>query len=117
MTSQGHPSVIFRRALERGNLPLAEATARELRQISLADALELTILIARKTPQRRSRAAARWIRRYLQASPDATLEEIALAVGCLASLNTSHHEAAAATLRAMSEQAARPDHRRRVRSA
>jgi len=29
-TSQGHPRTIFRRALERGNLVLAEVTAREI---------------------------------------------------------------------------------------
>jgi hypothetical protein len=46
--------VIFRRAIERRNPPLAEATARELGGLTLVDALELTILIARKTPQRHS---------------------------------------------------------------
>lgn len=47
-TSLGRPYSIFRRALERGNLLVAEATAREPPPLSLADALELTILIARK---------------------------------------------------------------------
>jgi hypothetical protein len=104
VTSQGHPAAIFRRALERENLPMAEATARELREVTLEDALELTILIARKTPHRHSRAAARWIRRYLQERPDATLEDVALAAGCLAALDTAHHEGAATTLRAMAAQ-------------
>jgi hypothetical protein len=48
---QGHSLSIFRRAIERGNLTVAEATARELLRISLTDALELTILIARKDPR------------------------------------------------------------------
>jgi hypothetical protein len=45
-TSQGRPRTVFARALQHGNLIVAEATARELGRISLAEALELTILIA-----------------------------------------------------------------------
>jgi hypothetical protein len=39
---------IFRRALERGDPMGAEATTKELPRLGLADALELTLLIARK---------------------------------------------------------------------
>jgi hypothetical protein len=39
---------------------------RELPQVSLVDALDLTILIARKEPQRHPRVAARWLMRYLE---------------------------------------------------
>jgi hypothetical protein len=67
-TSQGHSLSIFRRAIERGNLTIAEATARELLRISLTDALELTILIARKDPRRHPRVAAHWLLRYLESS-------------------------------------------------
>ena len=43
------PSVdFFRRALERGNLLVAEAMATELSPLDLTDALEPTILVARK---------------------------------------------------------------------
>jgi hypothetical protein len=42
----GHPYTIFKRALERGNLMGAEATAKELPRLGLADALELTLLMA-----------------------------------------------------------------------
>ena len=41
----------------------AEATAKELPRLGLADALELTILIARKEPRRHPRVAARWLLR------------------------------------------------------
>ena len=58
-TSQGHPRTIFRRALERGNLLVAEATAREIGQVSLVEALELTALIAEKEPSRHGRFAVR----------------------------------------------------------
>jgi hypothetical protein len=57
-TSQGYPYTIFRRALEPGNLIGAEATAKELPRLGLADALELTLLIARKEPRRHPRVAA-----------------------------------------------------------
>jgi hypothetical protein len=49
-TSQGHPRTIFRRALEHDNLVLAEVTAREIGRVTIADALELTALVARKEP-------------------------------------------------------------------
>jgi hypothetical protein len=39
VTAQGHPRVIFKRAIERGNVVIAEATARELGRISLEEAL------------------------------------------------------------------------------
>jgi len=53
---------IFRRALEHGNLPVAEATAKELPPLNLTDALDLTILTARKDRRRHGRAA-RWLLR------------------------------------------------------
>ena len=46
MTSQGHSRTVFRRALEPGNLLIAEATVREIRHVDLWEALELTALIA-----------------------------------------------------------------------
>jgi hypothetical protein len=52
--------VIFGRAIERGNLVIAETTAREIGNISLVEALELTALIARKDPRRHGRAATHW---------------------------------------------------------
>jgi len=42
---------------------------RELGRISLAEALELTILIARKDPPRYPRVAARWLQRLLEEHP------------------------------------------------
>ena len=38
MTAQGNPRVVFRRALERGNLLVAETTAREVGVIDLPEA-------------------------------------------------------------------------------
>jgi len=77
-TSQGHPRTVFRRALEHGNLLVAETTAREIGRLSLAEALELTMLIARKDPRRHPRVAARWLLRYLEECDEATIEEAAM---------------------------------------
>jgi hypothetical protein len=65
MTAQGHPRAIFRRAIERGNLVVAEATARELGRISLDEALRLLFLYAEKEPIKFERAALRWLARYV----------------------------------------------------
>jgi hypothetical protein len=56
-------------------LLVAEATAREIGRVSLAEALELTLLIAKKEPHRHPRVAARWLLRYLEEQPAATIEE------------------------------------------
>ena len=42
---------------------MAEGLARELGRLSLAEALELTILIAKKEPHRFSRVGVRWLER------------------------------------------------------
>jgi hypothetical protein len=60
-----------------------EMTAKELPRLGLADALELTLLIARKDPRRHPRVAARCLRRYLEAHPQVTIAEAAMAAGCL----------------------------------
>jgi hypothetical protein len=114
LTSQGHAYTIFRRALERGNLMGAEATAKELPQLGLADALELTLLIARKEPRRHPRVAARWLLRYLEEDDEATIDELVLAASCLAALTGNRYLEAAQALRDMTEKATR---RRRDRAA
>ena len=89
----------------------AVAAARELPQINLTDALELTILIARKDPRRHPRTAARWLQRYLEEHPEATIEEAALAASSLMALSGTSYQEAAQTLRAV---AARATSRRRA---
>ena len=42
MTAQGHPRTIFKRAIERGNMTMAEATAREF-ALNLEEALQLAL--------------------------------------------------------------------------
>jgi hypothetical protein len=64
MTSQGHAYARFRRALKSGNVHLALAAAAELRQVGLADALSLLLLIREDNPVLYDKAAARWFARY-----------------------------------------------------
>jgi hypothetical protein len=83
----------------------AVAAARELPQLGLLDALDLTLLVARKDPARHQRMAARWLQRYLEEHPEATIEEAALAASCLAALPGASYQEAAQTLRGMAERA------------
>jgi hypothetical protein len=50
LTAQGHPRAIFSRAIERGNLVIAEATAREIGGLTLEEALRLLFLYAEHDP-------------------------------------------------------------------
>jgi hypothetical protein len=83
----------------------ALAAAKDLPQLSLADALELTVLVARKDPRRHQRVASRWLLRYLEEDPHATIEEAALAASSLIALIGVAHEEAAQTLQAMADRA------------
>jgi len=68
---------------------MALAAAKDLPQLSLLDALELTVLVARKDPGRHPRVAARWLLRYLEEDPHAMIEEAALAASSLVALTGS----------------------------
>jgi hypothetical protein len=81
----------FPRALERGNLVLAEVTAREIGRVTIAEALRLTALVACKLPHRYDRFAA---------YEKATLEDVAMLVSNLRSLaSPKDHASALAILR------------------
>jgi len=112
LTAQGHPRATYQRAIERGNLLVAEAALRELGRPTLSELLELTILIAFKDPRRHPRVAARWLARYLLEHDQATIEEAAFVVACLNGLAGPEHEHAATTLRDMAKKAS---HSRRAR--
>lgn len=99
-SQQGRPRTVFARALQTGNLVVAEGMARELGRNSLAEALELTALVARKDPRRHPRVAVRWVARYVEEF-EPTLNEIALVVGALSALTGERHAEALRVLRAM----------------
>ena len=108
--SQPRPSVLsarhesdggLRGMIAAGHLKSAESAARELHgQISLSDALELTALIARNDRVRGQRAAARWLQRWLAETPSPMIGQANMIAGCLASLGSTCHLEALASLRA-----------------
>ena len=106
MTAQGHPRAIFERAIERGNLAVAETTLRQLGRASLVELLDLTALIARKDPRRYSRVAARWLFRYLQEADAATLADAQAVTVGLSALGGPRHDEALLALRGLAEQTA-----------
>src|SRR5207245_132995 len=115
VTAQGHPRTIFQRAIERGNLTVAEATLRtEIPRPTLIDLLDLTGLIAFKQPERFSRVAGRWLLRYLEIAADGTVEDAGYVTSCLQALGGRHHAHAFAALRDMAEETTRRTPRRGV---
>lgn len=106
-TAHGHPRTVFKRALQHENLLVAEATAREIGKVSLVEALERTLLIARKAPHQHPRVATRWLFRCLEESPAATIEEAGVVAACLCPLASPSHDHAKRTLRIMAETATR----------
>ena len=107
MTSQGHPRTVFRRALEHGNLLLAEATAREVGRLDLDEALELTALIAARDRERGRRYALRWLARWLEEA-NGTIEDAVMVAGGLAALGGPRHEPGLAFLRSFKHGSVRP---------
>jgi hypothetical protein len=90
VTAQGSPRTVFRRAIERGNLLMAEMAAREMGHIWLADALKLTVLAIEKAPGKRNAYAMSCggcSRRTRE------IEEIVLAASALAALCGRSHPA------------------------
>jgi hypothetical protein len=83
MTSQGSASGRFTRAIQQRNLFEAEIAAREMRGLSLADALDLVILIAAQRPDRLERVAVRWHGRLEVELPMLTLAESRFALAAL----------------------------------
>jgi hypothetical protein len=65
----------FRRAHDRGKVTEALSAAAELQFVGLAEALELTLLLAEEDPERYERAAVRWHGRSLHESKNVDLRE------------------------------------------
>jgi hypothetical protein len=107
LTAQGHNYGIFKRAVQRRNVLAAVAAAKELPQLSLSDALDLTLLVARKDPRRHERMAARWLLRLLEEDSALTIHEAAVAASSLAALPGAGYLEAAQTLKATAERASR----------
>jgi hypothetical protein len=77
MGDAGHPYTRFRRALERGALPLVLATAAELPKLSADDALAICGRVAREDPQGFDAYARRWLLKLLEENESISVDEIA----------------------------------------
>jgi len=97
MGAAGSAHGTFRRAIERGNLPMALVTARELGRLTLDDALALTALLARLGDARFDAAAVRWLGR-LAIETQVALESLRLATALVAALPDERHGAVAQDL-------------------
>ena len=86
MTSQGSLRHQFQRALERGSALDAISAAKAMGGLSLGDALARCVVLAERDPAKYPRAATRWVGRFLEETPDATLEEVQLLTTALATL-------------------------------
>ncbi|HYT52698.1 MAG TPA: hypothetical protein VEL10_10880 [Gaiellaceae bacterium] len=74
--------------------------AREIGRVTIAEALELTALVARKQPHRYGRFAARWLCLFLEEHEKVTLEDVESLVSNMRSLaNSEEHASAFAILR------------------
>jgi hypothetical protein len=75
VTSQGSPFMQFRRALDRKNVTEALSAAGELQFVGLAEALELTLLLADGEDAKYERAALRWHARFAYETKNVDLRE------------------------------------------
>jgi hypothetical protein len=108
LTAQGHARSIYKRAIEHGNLLVAETTLRaEIPRPTLVDLLELTALIAQQQPERYSRVSVRWLLKYLETVDDATIHDAAFVVANLQALGGKQHGRAVVLLRELAESATR----------
>jgi hypothetical protein len=98
MTSQGTAHGRFARAIAARNLLNAETAAREMRGLSLADALALCELLASTDPKRFERAALRWLQRFIDERLP-PLAEVVLAASALAELRHGNRNVGIETLK------------------
>jgi hypothetical protein len=79
----------FRRALDRQNVTEALSAASKLAFVGLAEALELTLLLADEDPEKYDRAAVRWHVRFVYDSKSVDLRESLAVLALLAAIPTN----------------------------
>ena len=84
----------FRRALD-ANVTEALSAASELQFVSLAEALELTLLLADLEPGKFERAATRWHLRFVQEIPHVDLRESLAVLTLLAAIPANRRRGSA----------------------
>jgi hypothetical protein len=85
----------LRRALDRENVTEALSAASELGFVGLAEARELTLLLADKEPERYDHAAVRWHVRFVSDSKNVDLRESLAVLGLLAAIPANRLAASA----------------------
>src|SRR5262245_11749117 len=85
----------FRRALDRGNVTEALSAASELDFVSLADALELTLMLVDQELAKYERAAFRWHTRLIAEVPNLELRESQAVLALLAAIPVNRLAASA----------------------
>jgi len=107
LTAQGSPRVIFKRAIERGNVLIADTTAREfalnLRKPSRSC---FSTRVRAYEPAKLERAALRWFGRFLDEATGVSLLKAQLALAALGELRGREHERAAKLLTELSRRSA-----------
>jgi hypothetical protein len=85
----------FRRALDRGNVTEALSAAGELQFVGLAEALELTLLLAEEEDARYERAALRWHARFVYETKNLDIRESVAVLALLTAIPANRLAAAA----------------------
>lgn len=101
----GHATAGFQRSIERGNVVAAELALREMRHVTLGDALAFLQLVALRDRARARRMATRWLHRWLDEHPTANIEQAAIVADLLAALGGHQHDWAVTCLTEMPEEA------------
>lgn len=101
MGAAGSPYAAFRRALAARNATLALAEARDLPPLSLADALELLLVLADQYPEKFRRGVVRWHARYCCEVPGVGPAESAVVLAALEALGGAERAVGAAALAAV----------------
>jgi hypothetical protein len=86
VTSQSSAYMRLRRALDRRNVTEALAAASELQFVGLAEALELTLLLADADQDKYERAAVRWHVRFVYESKNVGVRESQAVLALLAAI-------------------------------
>ena len=103
VSTKGSAHSRFRRALDTRNPTLVLAAAAELRQVELADALSICLVLLDARSPLYSRAAVRWQARLCLEARGMELGEAAFVLGGLEALGGEHGEAVALALAGLLE--------------
>ena len=85
MTAEPQPRTRFRTAIEGRWVFHAEVAAREIGNLTLAEALDLVILYAEVEPAKFEKAAVRWLGRFVSESKPSLLR-VQMAVAAISEL-------------------------------